>query len=410
MVSDGISGALPGVHGHQTGPKVIYLDHAATTPLDPRVLEEMLPYLKHEFGNPSSIHTPGRRVRFRIEEAREHAASLIGAEPSEIIFTSGATESNNTALSRWLHGESGSLATSRLEHKSVLNVAMRGEDAGRNVRFVQPEKNGAIAEEQVERALGEETGLVSLMWVNNETGWISPIDRISAICSERGVVFHSDAVQAAGLLPIALDSGPDLLSLSAHKLNGPKGIGLLAVRNGLDFSPFLVGGSQERGKRGGTEHVAGIAGFVKALTLAVEERSERLRHITALHRKARKLLAEELGPCVVFHSPDPSAQSTMGSPHILSVGFLPGTKVVDGEMLLLNLDVEGICVSGGSACTSGAVEPSHVLSAMRLNKDIAGSTIRISFGKDTTEDEIERAVETIVAVVDRMRKLEGARQ
>ncbi len=381
---------------------MIYLDHAATTPLHPRVLEAMAPYLKDAYGNPSSVHTPGRRIRFAVDESRERVAAALGAEPGEIIFTSGATESINTGIRSALVASEGVLVTSGLEHKAVLRVAEYLETKRRAVRYVTPTSDGDITLEAVEDAAGAGAGAVALMWVNNETGRATPVRAVSGFCRSRKIPFYCDAVQAVLLMDVNLaEAGPDMLSLSAHKLYGPKGVGLLYVRGGTDFTPLIRGGAQERNRRGGTENVPGIIGFAEALALAVEERDSRREHVAALHVRARNALRQALDGPVVFHSPDPERQT--GSPHILSVGFPPVRRAIDGEMLLLNLDVEGIYLSGGSACTSGAVEPSHVLRAMGVERETAEATLRISFGTQNTEEEVDRAVEAIAAVVRRLR-------
>jgi cysteine desulfurase len=325
--------------------------------------------------------------------------------PAEIVFTGGASESNNLALNGWHRGEeTGALLTSKLEHKSVKKSAENGAKQGRTVQYVSPGTKGSFSLEDVEAGVAQEVGIVSLMWINNETGWASPVHQIAEVCRERQIPFHSDSVQAAPYLDFGIgDDGPDLVSLSAHKLYGPKGVGLLYVRGGYDTVPMILGGSQERNRRGGTENVAGIVGFARALELAVEEREQRVEKIIPLHRRIRRGIEQAVDGEVRFHSPDPERPQHEGSPHILSVGFPPGERPVDGEMLLLSLDVEGICVSGGSACSSGAVEPSQVLLAMGVDAATAAATIRISFGKDNSDEEVDRAVEEIARIVGRLR-------
>ncbi|MDQ7041621.1 MAG: cysteine desulfurase family protein [Rhodothermus sp.] len=382
-------------------PTVIYLDHAATTPLDPRVLEAMRPYLEEHYGNPSSVHQLGRRARVAIEESRERIASLIGAEPSEIIFTSGGTEADNLALRGVLHGTRQLLITSRAEHEAILRTAEALEAEGCPVTYLQPGPDGTVTAEQVANALTKETGLVSIMHTNNELGTCSPVRAIAAVCHRQGVPLHCDAVQAVGLLPVRVDElEVDLLSASAHKFYGPKGVGFLYVRRGIELRPLLWGGKQEQGRRAGTENVAAIVGMARALELAVEEQATRLRHLQQLRARLIRRLDEALGDTFVLNTPrDPER----AAPHIVNIAFPPQNgEPIDGEMLLLNLDLEGVCVSSGSACTSGAVEPSHVLRAIGLPSETAGAAVRFSMGWKNTEAEIDRAVEILASIVTRM--------
>lgn len=388
-------------------PSIIYLDHAATTPLDPRVLEAMRPYLEEHYGNPSSVHQLGRQARVAIEESRERIAALIGAEPAEIVFTSGGTESDNLALWGVLHGTQQHLITSLAEHEAVLRTAKAYERVassdrkGAAVTYLQPGPHGAVTATQVADAITAETGLVSIMHTNNELGTYSPVRAIAEVCHQRGVLLHCDAVQAVGLLPVRVDElGVDLLSASAHKFYGPKGIGFLYVRRGVELEPLLYGGKQEQGRRAGTENVAAIVGMARALELAIEEQEARLRHLEQLRRRLIHRLEKALDNAFVLNSPrDPS----QAAPHIVNIAFPPQNGVpVDGEMLLLNLDLEGVCVSSGSACTSGAVEPSHVLEAIGLSRQTARAAVRFSMGWKNTEAEIDRAVEILAAVIARM--------
>lgn len=380
----------------------VYLDHAATTPLDPRVLEAMLPYLKDHFGNASSVHAMGRRARFAVEECREQVAGLLGAEPGEIIFTSGGTESNNAALRGMLHGQKRHLITSAAEHEAVVRPAERLQEEGWPVTILTPKAHGAATCPQVAQALTDETGLVSLMHANNEVGTLTPLDAIVALCHARGVPVHTDAVQTAGLLRLGVDElGVDLLSLSGHKFYGPKGTGVLYVRGGIDFKPLIEGGSQERRRRGGTENVPGIVGLAKALALAYDEASERIARLTALRDRLHRLLHEALEVPYVVNTP--LEHEGGAAPHIVNLAFPPiDGRPVDGEMLLLNLDMEGVMASAGSACTSGALEPSHVLSAMGLDRATASAAVRFSLGKDTTAEDIDYAVEKLVGILRRM--------
>ena len=381
---------------------MIYLDHAATTPLDPRVLEAMEPYLKESFGNASSVHGLGRKARVAVEDARERVAALLGAETGEIVFTSGGTESNNAALKGVLNGSRRGLVTSAAEHEAVLMPAERMQKAGRPVTVLQPGAHGAVTVRQVEEALGDETALVSLMHANNELGTLTPIREIADLCRARGVVLHCDAVQSAGLLALDVSKlGVDLLSLSAHKFYGPKGVGALYVRGGIDVDPLVEGGSQERKRRAGTENVPAIVGLARALELAVEEAEVRTERIIRLRSRLQRNLEEALGGQYVLNTPVGKADV---APHVLNIAFPPRDgQRYDGEMILLNLDMKDICASAGSACTSGALEPSHVLRAIGLGDDTAAGALRFSLGKDNTEDDVDRAVDALAEAIERMK-------
>ena len=378
----------------------VYLDHAATTPLDPRVLEVMQPYLTESYGNASSVHSLGRKARFAVEESREQIAAYLGAEPGEIVFTSGGTESNNTAL----RGTSGPIVTCSAEHESVLRSAERLKAEGRRVVVARPDETGALTAEAVEEHLDvlEDAGvLVSIMHVNNEIGTISPMRQIVGCCHRRGAVVHCDAVQSVGYGLMRVDEiEVDLLSVSAHKFYGPKGVGALFVRGGTELEALLRGGAQERGRRGGTENVPAVVGFAEALRLAIESADDRRTHAAAMRDRLQAGVREELGERVLVNTP---LETQSAAPHILSLAFPPADgEPVDGEMLLLNLDVESIYASAGSACTSGALEPSHVLSAIGLPKETAAAAVRFSVGKDTTCEDVDRAVDALGRVVRRM--------
>lgn len=386
-------------------PDRIYLDHAATTPLDPRVFEVMVPYLKDHFGNASSVHALGRRARFAVEESRERIAGLLGAEPSEIVFTSGGTESNNTALRGLLRGERPGLVTSAAEHEAILQPAEALAASGHPVTVLQPDPTGAITPDQVQAVVTLETGLVSIMHANNEIGTLNPIPSIAAVCRERGVPLHCDAVQTAGLYQLKVDElGIDLLSASAHKFYGPKGVGLLYVRGGIDLHPLVCGGAQERRRRGGTENVASIVGMAEALALAYAEAEARVVHLARLQRRLQAGLREALGDSFVLNTPL-AADDGAAAPHIINIAFpAEDGRPVDGEMLLLNLDMVGIMASAGSACTSGALEPSHVLLAIGRDPETASAAVRFSLGKDTTEADVDAAVEHLHGILQRMRR------
>ncbi|MFV1980333.1 MAG: cysteine desulfurase family protein, partial [Rhodothermia bacterium] len=364
----------------------VYLDNAATTKLDERVLKVMIPFLSHNYGNASSPHSLGRKARFAVEDARERVAAHLGAEPGEIVFTSGGTEANNLALCGGIRSSFPHLITSSAEHQSVLEPAREMAAGGTTVSMIDPGSNGSVATGDLARHLEGRRGLVSLMYVNNETGALNPIPEIAAVCRGAGALFHSDAVQAPGWMELNVDAmGVDLLTISAHKIYGPKGIGVLFARaDTVDLQPLIRGGSQERRRRGGTENVAGIVGLAAALDLVVENRSERRAHYENLKAGLSARLASVIDEGVVVNSP------ADGAPHLLNISFLPTDRgPVDGEMLLLNLDVAGISVSSGSACTSGTVEPSHVLLAMGRDPATASASVRFSFGKDNTLEQMD---------------------
>ena len=375
----------------------VYLDHAATTPLDERVLEAMQPFFGVRFGNASSVHSLGRQARFAVEECREKVAALLGAEPGEIVFTSGGTESNNMALG----AASGGVLTCAAEHESVLRSGEALQSFGRTVHMLKPGRFGAVSAEDIARALDSEAcagvTLVSIMHANNETGALSPVRGIAEICHAKGLIFHCDAVQTVGY---AMFPAADLTTLSGHKFYGPKGIGALFVRGGIDVGPVLRGGKQERGRRAGTENVAAIAGFAKALELAFDEGESRKRHAEAMRDRLRTGIQAVAGATVRIVTPCDTGEA---APHILGVVVPPvNDRPIDGEMLLLNMDMENICVSAGSACTSGALEPSHVLMAMGMDRDTAAAFLRFSVGRNTTHEDVERAIEALDRVLRRM--------
>lgn len=378
----------------------VYMDHAATTPLDPAVLDAMLPFLKSEFGNPSALYAEGRRVRSALDEARDQVARAIGAKDSgEIIFTASGTEANNLALRGVLtearrSGAGDHLVVSGIEHQSVLETAKALADEGFRVTYVPPGPDGIVAPQRVLQSVTSGTVLVSVMLANNETGTLQPVAAIADACKGRGILVHTDAVQAAGQVPVDVEAlRVDLLSLSAHKLYGPKGTGALYVRKGTSLRPQMTGGGQELERRAGTENVAGIVGLAKAIDLAVqtmEERTKRLRVLSDM------FLSE-----VMRRIPDVTlnGHATERLPGVVNLAF-PG---VDGESLLLNLDMHGVAASTGSACAAGSVEPSHVLTAMGF-ADRARSSLRFSFGRDTTADDVEYVVDVLERLVKRLRK------
>ncbi|MDE2957218.1 MAG: cysteine desulfurase family protein [Bacteroidota bacterium] len=378
----------------------IYLDHAATTPLHPKVLEAMLPYLGDQYGNASSAHRMGRAARVAVEHGREQIAHILHAETENIIFTSGGTEANNLAL-RGLCHSGDRLITSTAEHEAILQTAAALEEEKVAVDRIQPGPWGAVTSAQLTAHLKKSARLVSLMYVNNETGAVTPLAALSEVCRQAGVLLHTDGVQAAGYLPLDVQTlGVDAMTLSGHKIYGPKGIGLLYLRSGLTLTPMLRGGAQERSRRGGTENVAAIVGMAAALEEVECRKAEASERAYRLRGKLQDRLTGEFADEIVVTTPPAAA------PHILNVAFKPARgEPLDGEMLLLNLDVEGVMVSAGSACASGALEPSHVLMALGLDRDTASAAVRFSLGYQTTETDISEAADRLIRIVRRMRRV-----
>ncbi|MEE4534543.1 cysteine desulfurase family protein [Bacillus velezensis] len=375
----------------------IYLDHAATSPMDERVLEEMKPHFFGSFGNPSSIHSFGRESRKWVDEARADIAREISAKEQEIIFTSGGTEADNlaifgTAAARKNEGKH--IITTAVEHHAVLHACEKLEEDGFEVTYLIPGPSGRINANQVKEALRDDTILVTVMYGNNEVGTIQPIDEIGELLSGHQAYFHTDAVQAFGYMPIDVKkSRIDMLSVSGHKLNGPKGTGFLYVNQEVKLSPILLGGEQERKRRAGTENVPGIAGLKEAVVLSNREREEK----TAKYKEFKNIIMSTLEKSGVTAEVNGDAEKCL--PHILNLYF-PGVPV---EALLVNLDMEGIAVSSGSACTAGSVLPSHVLTAMFGSESgRLTSSIRLSFGLGNTAEQIETAAEKLAAVVKRL--------
>ncbi len=383
-----------------------YLDHAATTPLRDEAFAAMEPWLRGAPANASSLHAAGRRARVAVDAAREVVARVLRCEPAEVVFTSGGTEADNAAVAGALTEARPGLVTSAAEHYAVLAPAQARSAAGFPVAVVAPGPTGAPRAAAIAEAITPETGLVSVMWVNNEVGTVADVPGIATIAHAAGALCHTDAVQAAGLFALDVDAlGVDLLSLSAHKLGGPVGAGALFVRGGTPFAPFVRGGAQERGRRGGTENVAAIVGFAEALRLAEAERIDHSARLAGLQKRLAARVREQFGDGVHFNTPLAGFAEHAGetAPHILSVSFRPVSgEVLDGQMLLVGLDLEGVAVSAGSACTSGALEPSHVLLAMGVSRETAGATVRFSFGRTTTEADVDAAAEALGRVAGRM--------
>jgi len=378
--------------------KTVYFDNNATTKVAEEVAEEIQPYFCRLYGNPSSMHTFGGQISRKITHARSQVAALLGCEPDEIIFTSCGTESNNTAIKGTLAAapDKRKIITSRVEHPAVLAVCRQLENQGYTVIELPVDKKGRLDLNLLEKELDDQTALVTIMYANNETGTIFPIEKITEIVTGRGITFHTDAVQVAGKIPLNLaKSNIDLLSLSGHKLHAPKGVGALYARKGTRLSPFMLGGHQEAGRRAGTENVPGIIGLGKACELAaknIEQQNARVKH-----------LRDKLENAILKKCPDSRLNGDKENrlPNTTNISF----EYIEGEAILLMLDKFGICASSGSACTSGSLEPSHVLRAMGVPFTAAHGSIRFSLSRYNTEEEIDYAIEKIPPVIEKLRKL-----
>jgi cysteine desulfurase len=379
----------------------VYLDYNATTPVAPEVLEAMLPYFSHAYGNASSIHSPGQAARSAVEDARESVASLIGAKPAEIVFTSGGTESDNLAIFGIAAGASRKrhVITSAVEHHAVLHACEKLQSDGVDVTFLPVGSDGIVDPEDVRRALQPDTALISVMHANNELGTIQPIEEIGAIAREADVHFHTDAVQTAGKLTINVNRlGADLLSLSAHKIYGPKGTGALFVKSGTQLQTIFFGGHHERDRRPGTENVAGIVGMGRAAAIAARSLFDDATRIAELRDRLENSLLRVIPECRV------NGRRNLRTANTLNMTF----SFAEGESLVIALDLRGVACSTGAACSSGAVEPSHVLKAIGLSPEDGRSSIRFSLGRETTADEIEFALDVIPAAVEHLRELSPA--
>ena len=376
----------------------IYLDSSATTRVDERVVEAMLPCFRENFGNASSVHLFGQEARAIVEGARRSVAGLLGADTREIVFTSGGTESDNTAL--WGIFRSGyrpgnHIITTRIEHPAILETCKALESAGAEITYLPVGSSGKVDPEAVEAAVRGNTILISVMHANNETGVIQPVAEISSLAKRHGILFHTDAVQSVGKIPVNVqDLGVDLLSISGHKIHGPKGIGALYVRKGTRMAPFMTGGSQERKRRAGTENVPAIAGLGAAALLAGDRLPEMSTRVAELRNRLQdQAMARIAGTRI-------NGQA-LRLPNVANLSF----ENLEGEAAVIALDLEGIAVSTGSACSSGALEPSHVLVAMGLRPEVVQSSLRFSLCCYTTQEEIDRTVQTLEAVIQRLRKL-----
>ena len=379
--------------------KQIYFDHAATTPLDKRVLNQMLPYFLEDYGNANSQHAFGRKAMSAVDNARDTIAKIINVKPNEVYFTSGGTESDNWALRGVAHGyrdKGNHIIISPIEHAAMLSTAKDLVKEGFKVDFMKVDKFGFIDLEHLKSIITDKTILISAMMANNEIGTIEPIREIVKIAKEKNILVHTDAVQALGVLDINVkELGVDLMSMSSHKIYGPKGVGALFIKNGLKVKSILTGGHQERTKRGGTTNVAGVVGFAKALEIANEEREENFKKVSALRDRFIDRVLSEV-PYAYLNGPRENRL-----PANADFSF----EYIEGESILFTLDLAGIAVSSGSACSSGSLEPSHVLLSIGVEEALAHGSIRFSFGKHNTEEEIDYAVETLKGAVKKLREM-----
>jgi cysteine desulfurase len=378
--------------------KTVYLDNNATTQVAPEVLDAMLPYFREFYGNPSSMHSFGGQVAKQIQEARERAASLIGASPDEIIFTSCGTESDNAAIRSVLttRTDKRHIVTSRVEHPAVKALCASLSQQGYRITEVQVDKSGLLDMDQYESSLTPDTAVVSLMWANNETGVIFPVEKAAETAKKHGIPFHTDAVQSTGKIPFKMKSNViDMLSISGHKLHAPKGVGILYVRRGSKFSPFMIGGHQEKGRRGGTENTPGIVGLGKACEMAAANLNRENTFVKGLRDKLENALLQAIPRSRV------NGDTAHRLPNTTNISF----EYIEGEAILLLLNEYGICASSGSACTSGSLQPSHVLHAMGVPFTMAHGSIRFSLSIYNTEEEIDMVIEKLPPIIERLRSM-----
>ncbi len=372
----------------------IYMDHNATTPIRPEVRDKLMPFFSELFGNPSSAHSFGQEVKVHLDEARTRIASVLGASQAEIVFMSGGTESDNAAIKGVAQalGE-GHIVSTQIEHPAVMQSVSYLVKKGFEATYIKVGSGGVVDPDDIRKAMRPDTILVSVMHINNEVGTIQPIEEISAITREAGALLHTDAVQSFGKLPTNVDElGVDLLSVAGHKIYGPKGVGVLYIRKGTRIDPLIIGGAQEKRRRSGTENIAGVAGFGEAAILAEQEREK----VHARFEKLRSKFVDGLEeiPDVIINGEEGKV-----FPSTVSASF----SHIEGESLLLSLDMEGIAVSTGSACSSGTLEPSHVLVAMGMDPVLAQGTLRFSMGRGTTEEQVDRVLEVLPPIVERLR-------
>ena len=379
--------------------KLIYLDNAATTRTAPEVLEAMLPYFTERYGNPSSVYTFAAQNKEDITKQRENIAELLGAKPEEIYFTAGGSESDNWALKATAEAygkDGGHIITSKIEHHAILHTCEYLEKRGYSITYLDVDENGSVDPADVEAAIRPDTVLISIMFANNEIGTIQPIKEIGAIAKKHGILFHTDAVQAFAQVPINVDEmGIDMLSASGHKFNGPKGIGFLYIRKGVKIRSFVHGGAQERKRRAGTENVPGIIGIGTAAKRAAATMDERINKETELRNHMIQRISAEIPYCRLNGDP------TKRLPNNVNFSF----QFVEGESLLIMLDMKGICASSGSACTSGSLDPSHVLLAIGLPHEIAHGSLRMTLGADTTLEDVDYVVDCLKEIVQKLRDM-----
>ena len=379
--------------------KKIYFDHNATTPVHEEVFEAMLPYLKEEWGNPSSIHWAARAPRKAVDTARERIAAFLNCTPLEVIFTSSGTESDNHAIKGLVNAKKGKgnhIITTKVEHPAVLNTCKHLAKEGYEVTYLGVDSKGMLDIDELKDGVTDRTILITVMYANNETGVVFPVDEIAAIAREKGIAFHTDAVQAAGKVPLDMQKlNVDLLSISGHKLYGPKGMGALFARRGVRLVPLIHGGHHERNRRGGTENVAGIVGLGKACEIASRDMEREIAQLTRLRDRLEKGLIERIEHVYV------NGDRENRLPNTTNISF----EFVEGESLLLNLDMKGIAASSGSACTSGSLEPSHVLMAMGMSHELSHGSVRFSLGRINTEEDVDYLIEEMPPIVDRMRSM-----
>ncbi len=380
--------------------KIYYLDNNATTQVDPEVFAAMEPYLKDRYANPSGVYTFAQEIRLDIENARKQVADFLGADPAEIVFTGGGTESDNTAImgtATALKEKGRHIITSKIEHHAVLNMCGYLEKQGYELTYLPVDKYGIIAIEDLKKAIRKDTILITVMYVNNEIGTIEPIEEIGKVARENKIYFHTDAVQAAGKLQIDVKKlNADMLSISGHKIYGPKGVGALYIRRGVRINPLLIGGHHENNRRAGTENVPGIIGLGKACELAVNDlKKGHNLEIKQLRDRLEKEILDKIPEVILNGHPEKRVDNTLN----VSV------KYIEGEGMLIHMDFEGICASSGSACTSGSLDPSHVLLALGLPHEIAHGSIRFSLGKFSKEEDINKVLEVLPPVVEKLRNL-----
>ncbi len=379
--------------------KQIYMDHGATTPVDPLVVDAMLPYFTEKFGNASSLHSFGQEATSALEQSRQQVAASIGAKPEEIIFTSGGTESDNLAIKGIAYRNSGKgkhIITSTIEHPAILNTCAYLEKEGFDVTYVPADSDGIIDMDELKKAIRDDTILISVMHANNEIGTIQPISDISKLAKEKSIYLHTDAVQSFGKIAVNVDElGVDMLSMSSHKIYGPKGVGALYVRKGTLLQALAHGGSHERSMRAGTENISGIVGFAKAVALADERLVDDEKHMTQLRDSLIGKVMDSIDDVEL------SGHPTNRLPNNVNLRF----SFIEGESMLLFLDMKGIAISTGSACSSKSLEPSHVLTAIGLRPEDSHGSLRITLGKDNTHEEVDYVVDALVEVVGRLRAM-----